>query len=155
MATSVYHPLVRGFVQRSLGAGWSGRSIYGALPGLGLPLFHRETFFKIVREEREFLRVGKPTKEFAGDVEFARDLMVEEDFPYPSRYRIRGTVELYDAAEDELYDMPIQFYTDSNLGKDEWEKEFMRRYQPRYGEEDIEVMGVGFDRVSHQPGFRY
>ncbi len=155
MPTSVYHPLVKSFIRDSLGFGWSGRQIYGALPGLGLPSYHRETFFKVVKAEREFLRVGKATTKYAGDIRFSKALMVEEDFLSASRYRVSGTMELYDSAEDELYDTPFQFYTDENMGKDGWEQEFRKRYQPRYGEEDIDFLGLRIDRVSHQPGFKY
>lgn len=155
MSTSVYHPLVRSFIRSSLGFGWSGRQIYSALPSLGLPKFHRETFFKVVKGEREFLRVGKATTEFAGNIAFTKSLMVEEDFLSASRYRVSGVMELYDATEDVLFDTPFQFYSDENLGKDGWEDLFKQRYQPRYGEEDIELLGLSIDRVSHQPGFRY
>lgn len=155
MATGVYHPAVRGFIRDSLATGWSGRQIYGALPSLGLPSYHRETFFKVVKGEREYLKVGKATKEFAGDIPFDRSLMVEEDFLYPSKYRISGKVNLYDEETDEVFDMNIQFYDDENRGKNAWDSEFMDRYEDRYEYEGYSVVSIDIDRVSHQPGFRY
>jgi len=155
MSTSVYHPLVRGFIRKSLSLGWSGNAIYGALPSIGLPLYHRETYLKVVRGEREYLRVGDATESFSGDIPFDRNFMVEEEFPYPSRYRISGKAQLYDEDNDFTFETNIQMYTDNNLGKDAWESDFMVRYQDRYEYEGYSVVGVNFDRVSHQPDFSY
>lgn len=155
MATSVFHPLVRGFIRNSLSMGWSGNAIYKALPSIGLPSYHRETFLKVARGEREYLRVGKMTEEFSGDMPFAKDIMVEEEFPYPSRYRLSGKAQLYDEENDYTFETNIQMYTDDNLGKDAWESEFMSRYEDRYEYEGYSVVGINFDRVSHQPDFSY
>ena len=155
MSTSVYHPLVRSFIRQSFSFGWSANAIYKALPSIGLPSFHRATFLKVARGEREFLRVGKATQEFSGSVPFDRGLMIEEEFPYPSKYKISGKTRLYDEDNDFTFETSIQMYADDNLGKDGWESEFMSRYEDRYEYEGYSVVGVDFDRISHQPGFRY
>lgn len=155
MPTSVWNPLVRSAIRRSLEFGWSGRAIYRALPGWGLPSYHRETFNRVVRLEREFIRVGKATVEAPGDVPFPHNLMVEEEIPVPKTYRLHGKARLYDFDRDEEYEIDIQMYSDANLGKEGWEKQFIDRYQPRYGEEDIEVLSVHFEKVVHMPGWRY
>lgn len=155
MATSLWTPIVRSIVRRSIGAGWSGRRIYSALPDWGLPLYHREDFFKVVRYEREFLRVGKPTVEAPGDVRFPRNIMIEEEFPADFRYRLHGKMTYYDGVTDQEIETDIQMYDDENRGKDGWEKEFFERYQDPYKDQEIEILHVHFEKVVHQPGYRY
>lgn len=153
--TSIWNPLVRSFIRQSIEFGWSGRRIYGALPDLGLPKFHRETFLKVVRLEKEFIKVGRATIEAPGNIPFPHDLMVDEFFPMTTRYRLHGKATLYDIDLDEVYDIDIQMYTDANLGKDGWKKQFIDRYQPGYGFEDLEVLDVHFEKIVHMPGFPY
>lgn len=153
--TSIWNPLVRSFIRSSIEVGWSGRRIYGALPGLGLPSYHRDTFLKVVRLEKEFIRVGKATIAAPGNIPFPHNLMVEEEFPMTTRYRLHGQATLYDLDLEEAYTIDIQMYSDSNLGKDGWESQFISRYTPAYGEEGIEVQDVTFNKIVHMPGGTY
>ena len=155
MVSSLWTPVVRSIIRRSVGAGWSGRRIYSALPDWGLPLYHREDFFDVVRYEKEFLRVGPDTIKAPGDVRFPRNLMVEEKFDADFRYRLHGRMTYYDAETDSDIDTEIQMYTDDNLGKDGWLDDFVDRYTTRYAEEDIEILSVRFDKITHQAGYRY
>jgi len=155
MASSLWTPIVRSIIRRSIGAGWSGRRIYSALPDWGLPSYHRADFFNIMRYEREFLRVGKPTVDAPSDVRFPRNIMVEEEFEADFRYRIHGKMTYYDAVTDQEIETAIQMYSDDNLGKDGWQDDFISRYSKRYEEEEIDIISVSFDKISHQPGYRY
>lgn len=155
MASSLWTPIVRSIIRRSIGAGWSGRRIYSALPDWGLPSYHRTDFFNIVRYEREFLRVGKPTVDAPSDVRFPRNIMVEEEFDADFRYRIHGKMTYYDAVTDQEIQTDIQMYSDDNLGKDGWQDDFIGRYSKRYEDEEIEIISVSFDKIVHQPGYRY
>lgn len=155
MASSLWTPVVRSIIRRSIGAGWSGRRIYSALPDWGLPIYHRADFLKIVRHETEFLRIGKPTVEAPGHVSFPRNIMAEEEFPADFRYRIHGKMTYYDSELDEVIETQIQMYDDENRGKDGWEEEFFNRYTNRYELEGLEPISVHFEKVVHQPGYRY
>jgi len=108
-----------------------------------------------MRYEREFLRVGKPTVEAPGDVRFPRNIMVEEEFEADFRYRIHGKMTYYDAYLDEEVTTDFQMYDDENRGKDGWWDELLDRYDKRYEDEDIDILSIAVEKISHQPGYRY
>ena len=155
MYTSIWTPIVRSTIRKALEFGWSGNRIYGALPDWGLPSYHRETFLKVVRYEREFLRVGQATINADRLKRFPTNIMVEEEFPYTSNYRLHGRMTLYDPDTDEEFEQDISMYTDGNLGPAGWEEDFISRYQSDYEEQDLEVVSVGFTKVVHFPGRPY
>jgi len=155
LSSSLWTPIVRSIIRSSLSAGWSGNRIYSALPDWGLPSYHRKDFLKVARDEREFLKLGPATLEAAGDVSFPRNIMAEEKFDADFRYRIHGKMTYYDAVRDEEIETEIQMYDDENRGKDGWQNEFVDRYEQRYEEEDIQILSVSFEKVVHQPRYRY
>lgn len=155
MFTSLWTPIVRTAIRSSLAAGWSGNRIYNTLHDWGLPKYHRETFLKVVRYEREFLRVGKATVESSGDVRFPHDLMVEEEFDYDSKYRLHGKATYYDEDLDEEFETDVQLYADSNLGKDGWEEQFVRKWSPTYEEEGIHIVSVRWEKIVHDSRYSY
>ena len=155
MASSLWTPIIRAIVRKSIDFGWSGRRIYSALPDWGLPSYHREDFFKIVRYEREFLRVGKPTLAAPGDTPFPRNIMAEEEFDADFRYRLHGRMTYYDTAKGYEREKDIQMYTDDNLGKDGWEEDFIDKYIDEPSVEGLQILSVTFNKITHQPGYNY
>lgn len=155
MASSLWTPIVRTIIRDSLGFGWSANRIFSALPGWGLPSYHRADFLSVVRYEREFLRVGKPTVDAPGNIPFPQNIMVEEEFDADFRYRIHGRMTYYDADLDDEVETDIQMYSDDNLGKDGWENDFIDRYERGYEEEEKQLLYVSFQKVTHQAGYRY
>jgi len=81
--------------------------------------------------------------------------MLEEEFDADFRYRLHGKMTYYDAVTDQDIITNIQMYTDDNLGAQGWEDDFIDRYTKRYEEEEIEVQSISFEKVVHQPGYRY
>jgi len=81
--------------------------------------------------------------------------MAEEEFDADFRYRLHGKMTYYDAVREEDITIDIQMYDDENRGKDAWQDEFINRYSKRYEEEEIEILSVSFEKVVHQPGYKY
>ena len=155
MIFKLVQPLVKSIIRKDLLKGLTRNATWNALQSHGLPKFHKQTYWKVATQllaeiSKESLIKAAPT-----GVKLAHGSMVEGDFPYDAKYFIRGTQTLYDPDMDRYLTKDMSLYSDSNLGIDGWIKQYMAKWYPKYGEEDLELMDASISLVIHQEGYPY
>lgn len=155
MIATLFSPVVRSLIRKHLVKGWSGRKIYSGLHGWGLPKFHRDDFFKVVKYEKDYVKFGIPTHEAARDIPFPKNIMCSEPFQHDSGYYLHGRMIQYSPETQQFIESPISMYDDKNRGLEAWEDRFMKQWTEPYDDEELILQSVTIDKVQHDPGYRY
>lgn len=155
MIFTLVQPLVRSVIRTQLLKGFSRNAVWRQLPTFGLPKFHKQTYWKHATQILGEISKEPLVKAFPADVPLDHTIMVEGDIPTVNKYWLKGEVTYYDPEIDEMITKRMSFFSDANLGKEGWIKQFINRYTPPYSQEELEIIDADIDLVIHQKDFPY
>jgi len=107
-----------------------------------------------LREQFQYIKVANTGFDYPSDAPWNNDVMIDQAWDTPARYRVFGSVTFSDKATGQTREQVISFYLDENLGFDDAFDQWAEEYADRsYATEDI----VSFQQVAvfHRKGASY